>query len=120
MALKINRSPDALREGISFTADGVEGAIYPRWTHIIDSVVVVSDYGAESAFMDNVNAFPSAGAHLSRDPRLLLQSLRWLLHSIGVDTGANLRRFEQDVGAAQVEFAELYDTHIHHGLEVIA
>tara|TARA_R110000772_G_scaffold132575_1_gene241103 strand:- start:452 stop:814 length:363 start_codon:yes stop_codon:yes gene_type:complete len=113
MKIKTNRSRHALREGILFTADGVEGALYPKWLHVLEGVVLIDDYGADPMILGMFDAFQDGGLWYSRDPRLVLQSLRWLLKTVDIRTVKNLRLFEQDIESAQAQFDTLSDDYGH-------
>jgi len=119
MNLLVDRKPDALREGISIKVDGLKGSLLPRWSHIGEEAVMFTvDLTSEkhAGLYDKLNGFRDepVNAWLTRDPRMVLQSLRWLLRSMGLlPKGINLRRIIQDEEEARAELIDLQDRFGH-------
>jgi len=108
MEIRAHRSRFAFREGVDFIADGERGLITPKWGQVAEDATGIV---GEGPLLSKLNAFQPEDweFYLTRDPRIVLQGLRWLLSGIGKETETNLRKFIVDEEEARQELERLQD-----------
>ena len=100
-AIAVQRHRNSLREGVNLkTEDGLLFRIRPHWGHIGEDCVSVAPWREEERgqVREAVGGFSAEGYEpflYSRDPRLILLALRYLLDQTGYEK-FNLRKVEND------------------------